>query len=156
MRPYPEEIYKAIQNVLMQHFAPELRTAYSQRELGIVAVMFGVAARTHDSEVPDLLDENRALRELLTEAVQVMSAPDWLIPSAGREAKAALRTTETSLKLSDLRAENDRLRSALAAMAPVIEPAADDPRFAAMREVRTKVYAHLRADAVRRQVPMLG
>ena len=156
MRPYPEEIYKAIQNVLMQHFAPELRTPYSQRELGIVAVMFGVASRSLDSEVPDLIDENRALRALLAEAHAALAQVDRAGSSEGRQTIAALPDVETSLKLSDLRRENDALRAALGALAPLIEPAADDASLAPLRDVRAKVFAHLRADAARRQVPMLG
>ena len=156
MRPYPEEVYAAIQNVMLQHFGPELQTPHSQRELGIVALMFGVAARGRDTEVPDLIEENRALRELLADAAAALAAIERADAVAGRETIAGLPPVEASLKLSDLRQENDALRGALSALAPLIEPAADDAALAPLRDVRLRVYAHLKADAARRAVPMLG
>lgn len=156
MRPYPEEVYKAIQNVMVQHFAPELTSAFSQRELGIAALMFSVAVRSRDTEVPDLIEENRALRTLLADTAAALAQIDRADARSGRESIAALPRTETSLKLSDLRRENDALRSELSSLASLIEPAADDPALAPLRDVRTRVFAHLKAEAARRQVPMLG
>jgi hypothetical protein len=156
MRPYPEEVLKAIQNVTMQHFGPELTSPFSQRELMIVGLMFSIAGRGRDTEVPDLIEENRTLREILGEANSALSQITHADAEAAREAIAALPRTETSLKLSDLRRENDALRAALASLAPLIEPAAEDAALAPLRDVRAKAYAHLKADAARRQVPMLG
>jgi len=156
MRPYPEEVYRAIQNVVLQHFAPELQTPYSQREAGIVALMFGIASRGRDTEVPDLIEENRALRQILGQAASALAGIERPDAAAAREALATLPRTETSLKLSDLRRENEALRAALAALAPLIEPAAEDPALAPLRPVRDATFAHLKADAQRRQVPMLG
>jgi hypothetical protein len=156
MRPYPEEVLKAIQNVTMQHFGPELTSPFSQRELMIVGLMFSVAGRGRDTEVPDLIEENRALRELLGEVAAALTGVNRDDAKGARETIAGLPRTETSLKLSDLRRENDALRAALAALAPLIEPAADDATLAPLRDVRLKAFAHLKADAQRRQVPMLG
>ena len=156
MRPYPEEIQRAVQMVMMSHFAPELTSAYSQRELGIVMLLFSIIQRDYDTAVPDLIEQNARLRKLLGDASQALAALDRDDARAGRETIAALPGATDSLRLSALRAEHDALRGALSALAPLIEPAADDPSLAPLREVRAKVFAHLAADAKRRSVPVLG
>jgi hypothetical protein len=156
VRPYPEEIHKAVQAVMVQHFAPELTTAYSQRELGIVMLLFSIASRDADTAVPDLIEQNAKLRALLDETSHALAAVDRDDARAGRDATAALPPATDSLRLSALRQENDALRAAISSLAPIIEPAADDPSLAPLRAVRTKIYDHLRDDAKRRSVPMLG
>lgn len=156
MRPYPDEIYRAIQAVMGQHFAPELQSDFSRRELGIVMLLFSIAQRDSDTAIPDLIDENARLRALLGEAAGALATINREDARAGLAAINALPAAADSLRLSVLRGENDALRSALSSLAPLIEPAEDDPSLAALRDVRAKVYAHLAADARRRSVPMLG
>ena len=156
MRPYPEEIQRAVQVVMMSHFAPELTTAYSQRELGVVMLLFQIIQRDYDTAVPDLIDQNLKLRALLAETSTALTALDRDDARAGRDAIGALPPPADSLRLSALRQEHDALRAAIAALAPLIEPAADDASLAPLRAVRLKIYDHLRDDAKRRAVPMLG
>ncbi len=156
MRPYPEEIQRAVQMVMMSHFAPELTTAYSQRELGIVMLLFQIAQRDYDTAVPDLIDQNAKLRSLLAETAEALATVDGDAARTGRESIAALPASTDSLRLSALRQENDALRGAIASLAPLIEPAADDASLAALRPMRLKIYELLRDDAKRRAVPMLG
>ena len=156
MRPYPEEIQKAVQMVMVQHFAPELTTPYSQRELGIVMLLFSIAQRDFDTAVPDLIDQNARLRALLDETSRALAKVERDDARAGRDAIAALPPATDSLRLSALRTENDALRGIISTLAPLIEPAADDPSLAALRDARTKIYDLLREDAKRRSVPMLG
>lgn len=156
MRPYPEEVQRAVQMVMMSHFAPELTSAYSQRELGIVMLLFSIIQRDYDTAVPDLIEQNAKLRDLLGDASRALAALDRDDARAGRQAIAALPAATDSLRLSALRAEHDALRGALSSLAPLIEPAADDPSLAPLRDVRAKIFAHLAADAKRRSVPVLG
>jgi hypothetical protein len=156
MRPYPEELYRAINLVLAQHLMPELQTAFSQREAGIVMLLFNIAQRDYDTAVPDLIDENAKLRALLEEVSGALASIDRDEARTARASLDALPARPDSLRLSALRAENDALRGALSMLAPLIEPAADDASLAPLRDVRAKVYAHLKADAQRRAVPMLG
>ena len=156
MRPYPEEIQRAVQMVMMSHFAPELTTAFSQRELGVVMLLFQIMQRDYDSAVPDLIDQNARLRALLGETADALAPVDRDNARAGRDAIAALSRPTDSLRLSALRQENDALRAVIAALAPLIEPAGDDASLAHLRAVRLKIYHHLRDDAKRRAVPILG
>jgi hypothetical protein len=156
VRPYPEEIHKAVQLVMTSHFAPELTTAYSQRELGVVMLLFNIAQRDYDSAVPDLIEHNAQLRALLADTGAALAKVDRDDARAARDAIATLPAATDSLRLSALRAENDALRGAISSLAPLIEPAGDDPSLAPLRDVRLKIYDHLREDAKRRAVPMLG
>ncbi len=66
------------------------------------------------------------------------------------------RTLETFRTAASGRSGNDALRAIVSSLAPLIEPAADDPSLAPLRAMRLKIYDHLRDDAKRRAVPMLG
>ncbi|MHB8683550.1 MAG: hypothetical protein ACYC9X_04390, partial [Dehalococcoidia bacterium] len=143
MRPYPEEVLRAIQAGIMAHFAPEVRSAYGQAQIAFSMLLFMVAQRDYDSAVPDLIDANRALRGLLADADAALADVQRDDARAARERLAVLPGAGASLRLSDLRAEHEALRGALAGLAPLIEPAADD---AALRAVRAAVFAYLAAD----------
>ncbi len=156
MRPYPEEVLRAIQAGIMAHFAPEVRSAYGQAQIAFSMLLFMVAQRDYDSAVPDLIDANRALRGLLADADAALADVQRDDARAARERLAALAGAAASLRLSDLRAEHEALRGALAGLAPLIEPAADDAALAPLRQVRAAVFAYLAADAKRRTVPILS
>ncbi len=156
MRPYPEEVLRAIQSGVMAHFAPDLQSNYGRAQFAFSMLLFNIAMRDYDSAVPDLIEANRALRELLTESRTALTT----IGSAdARDAIThldAIPPPTPSLKLSDLRAENDALRSAIVALSPLIEPAADNSSIAPLKDVRGKLYAWLAADAKKRSFPILS
>lgn len=156
MRPYPEEIVRALQSGVMAHFAPELTSTYAQAQFGFSMLLFGLATRDADHAVPDLIDANSALREMLEKADAALAGAGGDAARAGRDAIAGLAPPADSLLLSALRTENDALRAAFGALAPLIEPAADDASLAALRPLRRKLYAWLLADAKKRMVPILS
>ena len=156
MRPYPEEVLRSIQSGIVAHFAPEVQSTYGKAQFAFSMMLFTIALRDYDSAVPDLLDANRTLRDLLVEARDALAGIDSTDATAARSRLDALPPPTASLRLSDLRADHVGLRQALAALAPLLEPAADDPSLAALREVRENVYAYLSADAKRRSVPILS
>ena len=156
MRPYPEEIVRILQSGVMSHFLPEIQSKYGQAQFGFSMLLFGLATRDLDSAVPDLIEQNRGLRLLLSETGSALAGV------AGDEAREsiaaidALAPATDSLRLSVLRAENDALRAALAAIAPLIERAGDAAELTPLRDVRLRIYAHLQADARTRIVPILS
>ncbi len=156
MRPYPEEVLRVVQAGIMAHFAPEVRSAYGQAQIAFAMLLFMVVQRDADSAAADLVDDSRALRGLLADADAALAAIHRDDARAARERLAALPTGAPTLRLSDLRAENEALRGALAGLAPLIEPAADDGGLAPLREVRAAAFAYLAADARRRTVPILS
>lgn len=155
MRPYPEEVLRAIQSGVMAHFAPELTTPYAQAQLAFGMLLFAIVQRDYDTAVPDLVDANTALRDLLVSAGAALAPLDRDDARAVRDAIAALPPRGTTLRLSALRVENEALRDAVCKLAPLIEPAADVPDLAPLKPVREQIYAWLSADAKRRIFPIL-
>ena len=156
MRPTNEELLRIIQTGVMTHAAPDVQANYNKAQLGFSALLFMVASRDIDSGVADLVEGNAALRALLAELHDGLKSIDRDDARAGIGAIAALPAPEASLRLSALRKENDALRAVISSLAPLIEPAGEDVSLASLREVRTKLYAHLSADAKRRIVPILS
>ncbi len=155
MRPYPEEVVRAIQAGIAAHFAPELQSNYAQAQFAFSMILFGVIQRDFDTAVPDLVEDNKALRTLLADASAALASVAGDEARGARAVIAALPAPAESLRLSALRAENEALRAAIGGLAPLIEPAADVAGLAALRPVRAAVFAHLLADAKRRIVPIL-
>ena len=156
MRPYPEEVLRAIQSGVAAHFAPEVKSSYGQAQFAFSMLLFTIVQRDYDTAVPDLVDANAALRGLLDSARASLAGIDRDDARAANEAIAALPPPVPSLRLSALRSENEALRAILCRLTPVIEPAADDAALALMRPVRDAIYAHLSADAKRRIFPILS
>jgi hypothetical protein len=156
MRPYPEEVLRAIQTGVSSHFAPEVKSAYGQAQFAFAMLLFTVVQRDYDSAVADLVDANRALRDLLASAHDALGSIVRDDARAACDAAAALPPPAASLRLSALRAENEALRAIVSALTPVVEPAADDPALAPMKPVRAAIYAHLAADAKRRAFAILS
>jgi hypothetical protein len=156
MRPYPEEVIKAIQAGIGAHFAPELKSNYAQAQFAFSMLLFMVVQRDYDTAVPDLVEANKDLRDLLTEASSTLADVHTAPATSAKAALAALPEAAPSLRLSDLRRENEALKAVAATLTPVIEPAADDATIAAMRPVRERMYAWFSADARRRIFPILS
>ncbi|MFI5179488.1 MAG: hypothetical protein ACHQO8_13035 [Vicinamibacterales bacterium] len=156
MRPYPEEVVRAIQSGVMTHFAPELTSSYAQAQLAFGMLLFAIVQRDYDTAVPDLVEASAALRKLLASADAGLALVDSEDARAARKAVAAIPGPSVSLRLSDLRAENEALREAVGKLAPLIEPAADVPALAPLRAVRASMCEWLSADAKRRIFPILS
>jgi hypothetical protein len=156
MRPTQEEIIRAMQGGIMAHYLPELQSQYAKAQFAFGMVLFSILQKDFDGIAQDLVDANAALRSLLAEIGGALSPLDRDDARSARDAIAVLPPPAASVRLSDLRAEHDALRGAVAGMAPLIEAAADVPELATLRDVRLKLYALLSADAQRRTVPILG
>lgn len=156
MRPYPDEVLRALQAGVAAHFAPELQSSYAKAQFAFSMLLFSVVARDYDTAVPDLVEANRAVRAILDDATPALAKIASEDARDLRDAIAALPPPATSLTLSDLRAEDLALRGALARLASLAEPAADDPALAPLRETRSKIIARITEDAKRRVVPILS
>lgn len=156
MRPTQEEIIRALQGGIMAHYLPELQSQYAKAQFAFGMVLFTILQKDFDGIAQDLVDANAGLRPLLAEAAAALDAIGSDDARSARATIDALPAPAGSVRLSELRAENDALRAAVAGMAPLIEAAADVPELAPLRDVRSKLYAYLLADSQRRSVPILG
>ncbi|HZP56921.1 MAG TPA: hypothetical protein VFC53_05130 [Dehalococcoidia bacterium] len=156
MRPYPEELLRILQTGVMAHFAPEVQSTYGRAQIAFSMLLFGVAQRDYDSAVPDLLEANRALREMLDRARTALDSVPGEEAAAASARLATLPAPAATPRLSALRTEFDGLRAAICELAPLLERAADDDALAPLREARGAIYDWLAADARRRVVPILS
>jgi hypothetical protein len=155
MRPYPEEVLRALQTGVGSHLAPEVKSSYGQAQFAFAMLLFGVVQRDYDSAAQDLIDANATLRDILVGARDAIATLDRDDARDIARALDALPPAATSARLSSLRSEHDALREAVIRLVPLVEPAADDPALAAMRPTRSALWDCLRADAQRRVVPIL-
>lgn len=156
MRPYPEEVLKAIQAGAGAHFAPELRSSYAQAQFAFSSLLFLIVQRDFDSAAQDLVEGNAALRDLLADVDAALAGVEADGAAAARDVVTTLPAPATTVRLSDLRRENEALKAIVSALAPLIERAADDPALAALAPVRERIYAWFSADARRRIFPILS
>ena len=156
MRPYPEEIVRILQTGVMSHFMPEVQSKYGQAQFAFSMLLFGVATKDLDSMVPDLVEQNRTLRDVLERTKAALTDVNRDDARTAAASLAQMPAAADSLRLSTLRAENEALRALLAGLAPIIEPAGDDAGMAPLRELRTEIYQYLQADARKRIVPILS
>jgi hypothetical protein len=156
MRPYPDEVLRAIQTGVMTHLAPELKSTYANAQFAFSMMLFTIAQRDYDTAVPDLLEANKTLRALLDDAIPALAAVQTEDALAVRQVIGDLPQPSSSLALSALRSEQDALRSAASALAPLIEPANEVDALAPLRATRTAMLDWLKSDAQRRVVPILS
>src|ERR1700761_5480134 len=120
MTPAVPSVLGEMAQLLMVNTDPATPAAERTTALTLSAMLLGLAAEVWDGAVERLAVENRALAALL---------PD--------------NADETSLKVSALKAENDRLRARLITEQIAAEAAGDEARQAA-------IWAELRASTERR------
>ena len=122
MNPPVPAVLAELAGLLMKNAMPGVPEAERASDLSLSAMLLGLAAETWDRQAAILVDENRAIGALLNAAV---GDPD--------------------LRLSALKAENDRLRALLIEAHAAAELAGDAPRQAA-------IWAELAASTERRRI----
>jgi len=161
MRPHSLEIIQGIQNSLMTHVMPELRSSFAQAQLMYITMLLNVVAKYWDGGVQALVDDNRRMREIFGQAAEVLASLAGAQPAGDIDALAAdlrvgARERPCSLTMTDLMQENNRLRALLARLAPLCERAEADPALAALRPLHQKLVHHMGEEARQRVVPVLG
>jgi hypothetical protein len=122
MTPDVPSVLAELAQLLVRNAAPGVPEAERATALTLSSMLLGIAAEVWDGAAETLAQENRALAALLPDAA-----------------------AEADLRLSALRAENDRLRSLLIAAHIAAETAGDTAREAA-------IWAELLATTERRKL----
>lgn len=122
MTPSVPSVLAELAGLLVKNADPAVPPAERASDLGLSALLLGLAAETWDSAAHILVEENRALRALLGEAGE-----------------------ETDFRLSALTAENHRLRARLIEAHAAAEQAGDAAREEA-------IWAELVASTERRRL----
>jgi hypothetical protein len=122
MTPQVPSVLAEMAHLLVRNASPETPPGERTNSLTLSAAVLGVAAEVWDAAAENLAQENRALARLLDDAAD-----------------------ETSLRLSALRAENERLRARLIGEHIAAEAAGDAARLDA-------IWAELVASTDRRKL----
>lgn len=122
MNPPAPAVLAELAGLLVRNTAPGVPEAERASDLGLSAMLLGIAAEMWDRQAAILVDENRAVRALLGETGD-----------------------DPDLRLSALKAENDRLRARLINAHAAAEAAGDTAR-------QDAIWAELLASTERRRI----
>lgn len=109
MRPDTPKVLFGIAGQLVMQIMPEVRTPIAGQTLTLSAALLSMVAQEFDRAAARLVEENRAIRTLLSDARAL--AGDGALQ--GRIAAEVADTHEHDFHVSALQVVNDRLRSLL-------------------------------------------
>ena len=122
MTPPTPDVLRELAALLLRNAAPGVPDGERANALGLTSTLLNIAAETWDAAAHNLVEENRAIRALLSET-----------------------GNDPALHLSVLQAENNRLRSALIGLHARAEAEGDEP-------LQARIWAELIAGAERRSL----
>lgn len=134
MKPDIPAVLAELAGLVARNAAPDLNPAERAGALGLSAALLGMAAEAWDGAAQRLVEENRALRALLSDAGD-LAGPDTAL--AGAE--------DDDLRISALSAANARLRAGLIALHAAVE-AEDSPEA---RALESRIWEELRLSTER-------
>lgn len=137
MKPDIPAVLAELAGLIARNAVPDVDPAERAGALGLSAALLGMAAEAWDGAAQRLVEENEALRALLSEAGD----------RAGRNAWLA-QAVDDDLKISTLSAANARLRAALIELHAAVE--GDDAPDA--RALESRIWEELRLSTERRQM----
>jgi hypothetical protein len=137
VKPDIPAVLAELAGLVARNAAPDLDPAERAGALGLSAALLGMAAEAWDGAAQRLVEENRALRALLSDAGDRAGADAAL---AGAE--------DDDLRISVLSAANARLRAGLIALQAAVE-AEDSPEA---RALESRIWEELRLSTERRHM----
>ena len=143
MKPDVAQVLADLAGRVARNAAPQIPAAQRAGELGLSAMLLGLAAEMWDGAAEILVQENAALRGLLATGARVSqdnARRRWLVELAG--------SRDGSLRLSALQNANAELRVALIALHAELERRDD----AEARSLEADIWRELVAGAERRRL----
>ena len=143
MTPIVPDVLLELSGLLVRNAAPDADPADRASALGLSAALLGIAAQEWDRAAARLIDENRAVREILAAARGVLGQGDLADRLDGLAAGQ-----DADFRVSALQASNDRLRAALTELHAALEGRPE----AAARALEDRIWAELAASTERRLI----
>ena len=117
MKPDPPMVLRGIGHTLATRVLPELRTPFAFQTVGLSAGILNMVAQEYDRASARLVEENDVLRQLFSDAVEVVE--DGALRTRLRE--AADEAPVRDYRVSTLQGENDALRALLIDLHAAVE-----------------------------------
>lgn len=143
MTPSAPQVLADLAGLSLRNAAPDIAPAARAGQLGLSALLLGLAAEMWDGAAEILVRENAAVRALLADGAAVSqdgARRRWLSELAQGQ--------EESLRISDLEAANAELKVALIALHAELERRDDDEA----RALEGRVWKELAAATERRKL----
>lgn len=144
MKPDPPMVLRGIGQALATRVLPELRTPYGFQTVGLAAGILNMVAQEYDRAAARLVEENDVLRQLFSDAVEIVEDRDLRV----RLRQAADETPMRDYRVSTLQAENDDLRRLLIELHAAVERQASE----AARELNQRIWDELLESTRRRHL----
>ena len=142
MKPDVGAVLETVAAKLLFEMAPQMQPPFMQGTITVLGILFSMLREEWDRCAQRRVDENRAMRQLFRHA-QAHVSDDAL----RQRLAAAADGADDSVRLSDLDAANDALRSLLIELHAHVE----DQPGAAAREVEDRIWQELLASTERRR-----
>ena len=160
MRPTAVEVIRGIQAALAGHVLPEVSSRYAQAQVMYSIMLLEMLSKEWEEGAHLLTQDSQGLRRLLARGAQLIDgigAKDAALDSLVADLKAAAGgRASPSLRMSDLREENERLHALLTHLGEACDRARDDERLSVLVPLWDDIIAHLREEAGGRAAPVPG
>ncbi|HMO42076.1 MAG TPA: hypothetical protein PKB04_01850 [Phenylobacterium sp.] len=143
MKPIAPQVLADLAGLSLRNAAPDVAPAARAGQLGLSALLLGLAAEMWDGAADLLVRENAELRALLADGAVVSQDS-----ARGRWLSELASGREDSLKISDLETANAELKVALIALHAEVEMRADPQA----RSMETRVWETLARSTERRRL----
>lgn len=143
MKPSASQVLADLAGLSLRNAAPDIAPAARAGQLGLSALLLGLAAEMWDGAVEILVRENAGIRALLRDGAAVSqdgARRRWLSELA--------QSRDDSLRVSDLEAANAELKVALIALHAELERRDDDEA----RALESRLWQELAASTERRKL----
>lgn len=143
MKPEIDLVLRVMMSKLAVEVAPVIGDAYGRSNVEVMAGLMAAAAEEYDRAAHVRAEENAAMRRIFRDAAASLPEAELRgrLQSAGDE-------RDTSLRVSDLNAANERLRGLLIELHALVETRAEDWA----RRTNRAIWQELRASATRRAI----
>ena len=145
MKPEADTVLSQSAYRLLFEIAPSMPAGYGQGTVSLIAVLNLMAAQEYERGAEIRAAENGDMRALFGETVDLVR--DVVLRE---KLKEAALSHDTSLRISDLNAENEKLRSLLIALHAHVEELDGE----AARQAERVIWTVLKASAARRLVTL--
>ncbi len=144
MRPDSPRVLFGVAAALMMQIMPEVRTPIAGQTVTLSAALLSMVAQEFDRAASRLVEENRAIRALLSDAHRVIADPSL----RGRIEAEIADPIEHDFHVSALQAVNDRLRTLLIDVHVAVELAPGD----AAANLNDRIWDELKESTRRRHL----
>jgi Pyruvate/2-oxoacid:ferredoxin oxidoreductase gamma subunit len=141
--PEVDKVLTSFSGTLLTKIMPQLKSEYAQKDLTLIALELNAAAEEYDRAAENRMTENRAMRALFAEALQLLDDGELRAALAD-----AVETEPNSLRIRDLNAANAALSEVLIRL----HAHAEEQAGLAWRELEASIWTELKARTQRRAI----